>query len=199
MTVQSVQMPAAWSSCTARVTAAISRSKLALRQMNASSAPMANAAMITPFDDLVRVGAQQRPVLERARLALGAVAHDVAAGPGLVGDAGPLPPGREAAAAPASQPGGSDRLDRGLGAHPLCGRDAHTPDVGGEVLVERRDGRPGQQEGGHACSSVARSPRTLPTRTCSHPHGGRRPLIDGAPSAGFEPATHGLGNRRSIP
>ena len=64
-------------SCTARVTAAISRSKLAFRQMNASSAPTAKAAMIDALDELVRVGPQQRPVLERARLALGAVAHDV--------------------------------------------------------------------------------------------------------------------------
>jgi hypothetical protein len=48
LTVQSVQMPAVWKSCTARVTAAISRSKLALRQMKASSAPTANAATIMP-------------------------------------------------------------------------------------------------------------------------------------------------------
>ena len=57
------------------------------------------------LDDLVRVGAQQRPVLERARLALGAVAHDVAAGPGLGRDAGPLAAGREAAAPAAAQAG----------------------------------------------------------------------------------------------
>ena len=48
VTLQSVQMPAAWNSCTARVTAAISRSKLAFRQMNASSAPTANAAITSP-------------------------------------------------------------------------------------------------------------------------------------------------------
>ena len=48
VTLHSAQMPAAWNSCTAAVTAAISRSKLALRQMNASSAPIANAAMINP-------------------------------------------------------------------------------------------------------------------------------------------------------
>ena len=81
--LQSVQMPADWNSCTARVTASISRSKLRLRQMKTSSAPMANAAMMTPFDELVGVGAQQGAVLERARLALGAVAHEIAAGPGL--------------------------------------------------------------------------------------------------------------------
>ena len=57
------------------------------------------------FDELVRVGAQQGAVLERARLALGAVAHDVPAGPGLRRDAGPLPTGREPAAAAAAQPG----------------------------------------------------------------------------------------------
>ena len=48
VTWQSEQIPAAWNSCTARVTASRSRSKLRLRQMNASTAPTAKAAMITP-------------------------------------------------------------------------------------------------------------------------------------------------------
>lgn len=48
VTVQCSQMPAAWVSCTARVTAAISSAKEDFRQMNASSAATAKAAMTTP-------------------------------------------------------------------------------------------------------------------------------------------------------
>ena len=48
VTVQSGQIPAAWNSWTALVTAACSRSKLLFRQMNASSAPTAKAAMTIP-------------------------------------------------------------------------------------------------------------------------------------------------------
>ena len=61
----------------ASVTAAISRSKLAFRQMNASAAPDREGGDDHPLDQLVRVGPHQRPVLERGRLALGAVAHQV--------------------------------------------------------------------------------------------------------------------------
>ena len=46
--VQSAQIPAACISSMALVTTAISRSKEALRQMNASTAPTAKAAAITP-------------------------------------------------------------------------------------------------------------------------------------------------------
>ena len=105
LTVQSVQMPAAWISCTARVTAV----DLALEARLEADERLVGADREGgddhALDELVRVGAHQRPVLERAGLALGAVAHEVAAGTGLAGDAGPLAPGREPAAASASQPG----------------------------------------------------------------------------------------------
>lgn len=48
VTLQSPHNPAVWNSCTARATASISRRKLAFRQMNASAAPIANAAIATP-------------------------------------------------------------------------------------------------------------------------------------------------------
>src|SRR5581483_8058623 len=48
VTAQSVQMPAACISVTARVTASIAREQLALSAMNASAAPTANPAMTTP-------------------------------------------------------------------------------------------------------------------------------------------------------
>ncbi len=48
VTWHSGQMPASCISCTARVTASISCSKLAFRQMNASAAPMAYEAMKRP-------------------------------------------------------------------------------------------------------------------------------------------------------
>ena len=50
------------------------------------------------LDQLVGVGPDQGPVLERARLALGAVGDDVSVGSPLPGDAGPLAARREPAA-----------------------------------------------------------------------------------------------------
>ena len=66
------------------------------------------------LEHLVRVAAQQRAVLERAGLALGAVDDDgrrlAAAQPG---DGAPLGAGREPGAAPPAQPRGLDHLDEG--------------------------------------------------------------------------------------
>ena len=105
-----------------------------------------------PFDDLVRVGAQQGAVLERPRLALGAVARPrTGATPAatrtlvhLVPVGNPAPPrprspARLTSAMVASGPSSMARLQ------------AEPADVGGEVLVDRTDGAFGQQVAiGHA-------------------------------------------------
>ena len=97
-----------------------------------------------PFDELVRVGAHQRPVLEGPRLALGAVADEVAAARVLGGDAGPLGAGGEASATATSQTRGADQVDGRLTADPLGGLDAPAAGLGGEVVVEGLDGSWGQ-------------------------------------------------------
>ena len=66
------------------------------------------------LDHAVGIGAHDRPVLERPRLALGAIDDDggrVRAG-GVLGDGPPLPSGREAGAAPAAETGVFDELDQ---------------------------------------------------------------------------------------
>ena len=117
--------------------------------------------MIRPSTTWYGLARSSAAVLERPRLALGAVAHEVAAGAGLAGDAGPLPTGREPAAAPSAQPGDGDHLDGGSGSEPLGRLDAQAAGFGGEVRVERGDRRVRQQERGHWHSSVGRSAMPL--------------------------------------
>ena len=67
-----------------------------------------------PFEHPVRIVAQQRPVLERARLTLGGVAHREPPARPRLADARPLPPGREPAAASPPQPAVGDLADDGV-------------------------------------------------------------------------------------
>ena len=90
-----------------------------------------------PFDELVGVGPQQGAVLERARFALGAVAHHEAAGAALRGNACPLPTSRESTSSPAPEPGGEHGVDRRSWTDPLGAFDPEPTDVGGQVGVER--------------------------------------------------------------
>ena len=67
-----------------------------------------------PLEHPVRVVPEQRPVLERARLALGGVAHrEPSPRPG-VADARPLPAGGEPATAPPPEPAVGDHPDDGV-------------------------------------------------------------------------------------
>src|SRR5690606_33368464 len=99
------------------------------------------------LDELVGVGPDERPVLERARLALGRVADDEASGALLPGDARPLAAGGEPSPATAPEARRGDDVDRGLRPHPLRGVDPEPADVGGQPVVERAD-RLGRKEEG---------------------------------------------------
>jgi hypothetical protein len=63
------------------------------------------------LDERVRVALHERAVLERARLALVGVAHDVDGLAGALRDERPLEPGGEPGAAAAAQPSVLDDLD----------------------------------------------------------------------------------------
>ena len=92
------------------------------------------------FEHLVGVRAQQRAVLERARLALGRVDHHRGrVHGGLVrGDGLPLAPGREPGTTAAAQSRGEHRLDRLRGRRAAC--DLQPPPAAqGEVGLERHN------------------------------------------------------------
>ena len=116
-----------------------------------------------PLEHPVRVVAEQRPVLERARLALGGVAHrEPPARPG-VADARPLPAGREPAAAPTPQPAVGDHTDDGV----LAGRDRRReglPAASAPVLLQRGDRIAIEQHARHAPRVGDRRRRTVATR-----------------------------------
>ena len=134
-----------------------------------------------PFDELVGVGPQQGAVLERARFALGAVAHHEAAGPDLRGDACPLPASRESTSSPATEPGGEHGVDRRRWTDPLGAFDPEPTDVGGQVGVERRDRIVWEEECGHGNphETSAPAPRQgpAPEGSALRPH--RPPADDG--------------------
>ena len=77
--------------------------------MNASSAPIANAAIATPSMTAERVGLDQRPVRLRRRIGAVAVGDDVAPRRVGLGAQPPLLAGREAGAAAAAQARRGDR------------------------------------------------------------------------------------------
>lgn len=88
------------------------------------------------LDQLVWVGSDQRTVLERSRLAFGAVAHDEPLPPAAGGDAGPLRAGREATATSSAQARQRHLRDRCVAADLSRSRDACAPGLGGQVLLE---------------------------------------------------------------
>jgi hypothetical protein len=102
---------------------------------------------------------QDRPVLERARLALGAVGDDdaglaVAAG---LEDRQPLPAGPEPGAAPAPQSrqvhllGGAPRADRGGGAEAVAAASGPELGEGADGIAGEDDAR-GEKGVGHGVS-----------------------------------------------
>jgi len=99
-----------------------------------------------PLHDAVRVPPHEEPILERGRLALGAVGHDVAPALAAVAHGAPLPPDREAGPAPAPEAGRRDLGDGAVGAQGDGGPEAVAA-AGGEIRVDVGDGRVGQQEG----------------------------------------------------
>jgi hypothetical protein len=82
------------------------------------------------FDDRVRIVAQKPAVLERARLALGGVAHDVADVARVVLDRRPLGAGGKPRAAAAAQPGRVDLVEHRVGVEVVRLGDGVVPGVG---------------------------------------------------------------------
>ena len=117
-----------------------------------------------PFDELVGVGSEQGAVLERARFALGAVAHHEAAGPDLGGDACPLSASRKSTSSPATEPGGEHGVDRRRWTDPLGAFDPQPTDVRGQVGVERGHRIDWEEECGHRNphQTQAPAPRQAP-------------------------------------
>ena len=97
-----------------------------------------------PLHDAIGVEAHQHPVLERRRLALGAVGHDVAPPAAGPPHGGPLRSRREASAAPTPQAAGRDLVDRRRRAEPQGGAQA-CASAGREVVVDGADGCLGQE------------------------------------------------------
>ena len=97
--------------------AAISWPNDAFTAMKAPTAPTVRAAIARPSMTWYGLARHQRAVLERARLALGAVGHDVAITD--LGSAGadrrPLAAGREPGAAPAPQAGPIEHVEDAVG------------------------------------------------------------------------------------
>ena len=107
------------------------------------------------FHDLVRVAAHDGAVLERSRLTLGCVAHDVARPARGLGDRAPLPPGRETRAAATAQAGAVELVEHRARSQLDGTRDAR-PAAAFEVAVHRRDRLFGQEvRGRHASPSRA--------------------------------------------
>ena len=138
------------SPATARVTAAISRSKLRLEADERLVGADREGGDDHALDELVRVGAQQRPVLERAGLALGPVADDVAARAGLGGDSRPLAPRREATAAATPQTGTGDRRRSSPPVRWRCALQTSAASHG-LIVLEGADGPVSEQELRHPC------------------------------------------------
>src|SRR5690606_23794651 len=94
----------------------------------------------------VGVRPEQRPVLDRARLTLRGVADGVAPGAAAGQHGAPLDRGGEPGPAPAPQAGPAELVDRGFGAElERAAQAAAAPS--GDVLVERRNRRVGEQAG----------------------------------------------------
>ena len=120
------------------------------------------------LDHPVRIAAHQHPVLERRRLALGAVGHDVAPAAAGRSHGRPLRPRREAAAAATAESRCRDLVDGGRRAEPPGRRQPFTA-ARGEEGVDRRDRLRGQQvpDAEHAPLSLrprAQSSTTRPPR-----------------------------------
>jgi hypothetical protein len=94
-----------------------------------------------PLQQLVRVRAHQRTVLERGRLALRGIAHDEAPPGSAAYDARPLAPGREAGAATTAQSRARDLLERSFGSDLVRTSEPETTDLSGEVRIQAVDGR----------------------------------------------------------
>ena len=142
--------------------------------MNASLGADGERGDDDAFDELVRVGAQQGAVLERARLTFGAVADDESARPGLRRNARPFPSGGEASAAAAPKPGVEHGVDRCGGADLLGALDPEPAGVGGEVRVEGGDWIVGEEKRGHRgvlSAEVGRGPMGVGTGDCPEVRG----------------------------
>ena len=139
------------------------------------------------LDHPVRIAAHEHPILERRRLALGAVGHDVAPAAARRAHGRPLRARREAAAAAAAQSRRRDLVDGGRRSEPPGRRQPFAP-AGREEGVDRRDRLRGQQvpDAEHAPLSFG----------CRHSPA-RRALLDGihprtGPGrAGLEPGQAG--------
>ena len=103
LTLSSCSMPAALISTAARVSASHLASIRALRCQVHGAGTDGERGDGRALDDAVRIEADQRPVLERGRFALGAVDDDEARAGAAVANRRPLPAGREAGAAAAAQ------------------------------------------------------------------------------------------------
>ena len=111
------------------------------------------------LDELIGVGPQQRPVLERPGLSFRSVADEVAPFASLFGDARPLLTGREPASPATAEPRPADLLDGRRRTQLLSSSDAHPADIGRQVGVQRGDRLGREQVGRHVSRGSARSAR----------------------------------------
>ena len=116
------------------------------------------------LDDGERVLLHEHPVLERPRLRLVRVAHDVVRAGGLRRDGGPLAPGRERGAAAAEESRGADLLDDGGPADRERAAEGLVP-AGGDVVGEAR--RVDPADAAEELEPVGRPPAGAERRRCS--------------------------------
>ncbi len=159
----SVQPAASISAMAARSRSA-SVANAALVAMITESAPTAWAAISAPSSTRYGIGAQDRPVLERAGFALGGVDHDGRRERrGAVGDdRPPLARDGEAGAAATAQAGGVDQVDDRGGVD--AARRAAVPRRRRSASASVRTGEAGRTRGVKSRDMrpiVTRKPRTL--------------------------------------
>ena len=101
------------------------------------------------FDELIRIGSDQRPVLERTRLTFGAVAHHETPSTAVRRDPRPLVTGRETTTAPSPQTRSAYLVDRGRRTERESALDAGSAGRCGQILIQRGDRLARQEERRH--------------------------------------------------
>lgn len=139
VTLQSPQNPAVCNSCTARVTASISRRKLAFKQTNASAAPIANAAIATPSTSWYGFARSNARSLKVPGSPSAPLQTQLPADPRLGGDPRPLLARGKPTTTSTSQPRPRHDVDRGRRAQLAGHANTRPAGIGRKVGSKRHD------------------------------------------------------------